>query len=427
MQYNLSVYRRTLLSLPLSFGGWSLLAQPHRAGSLKITAVELFRVDGHRQAVRGVDEQYQVNPLHVYAELRPRPYHDSPSPAKSMAATSALYLRIGTDAGVEGLYGPIDREAALVVHEQLRPFLIGKDPLAGEILWDQMYRSNRHSRRGLYMMAISAVDNTLWDLRGRYFETPVYRLLGGPGRRVVDVYASCLGFSLEPDSLRRKAAALKQEGYRYQKWFLAYGPGDGAEGLKKNVEVVRILRETVGDEVDLMFDVFQGWDLNYALAWAKLAEPYRPRWIEEASHAEKLQSFAELRRHTSIPVASGEHIYGRWEAQQYMQAGALNVIQADPEWCGGVSELVKICTLASIYDVHVIPHGHSVHTALHTIASQSPMTCPMGEYLVHKMESYHHFERHPLQPEKGRITLPERPGFGIELDPARIEKRSAFP
>jgi L-rhamnonate dehydratase len=393
---------------------------------LKIAAVEVARLEGHREATAGVDRQFQANPLHVYDELRPAPYHDSPNPTKRSTAVSALYLKIRTDQGLDGLYGPIDKEVAIVVLDQLRPFLIGKDALAGETLWDQMHRSNRHSRRGLFLMGISAVDNTLWDLRGRYYKTPVYRLLGGPTRASAEAYASCLGYSLEPEAVRRRALQFKEEGFRYQKWFLAYGPGDGPEGLRKNVELVRILRETVGDDVHLMFDVYSGWDQTYALEWAKQVERYHPHWLEEAVHPEKVESFANLRRSVGFPIASGEHFYGRWEVEEYLKAGALNIVQADPEWCGGVSELVKICTVASLHDVQVIPHGHAIHAALHVVASQSPMTCPLVEYLVIKMSSYYHFEKDAPRAVRGRIALPERPGFGIEWDPAKIEKQSAM-
>ena len=399
-------------------------AQPSHSGKLRIAAVELVRLEGRREVVTGANAQHQVNPLHIYEEHRPKPYRDSPQPTRTARGVGALYLRIKTNAGLEGLYGPIDREAAVVVDQQLKPFLIGKDPLAGEALWDQMHRQNRHSRRGHFMMGISAVDNALWDLRGRYYQAPVYRLLGGPTRPRIDAYASCLGFSHEPAALRARVQQFKSEGFRYQKWFLAYGPGDGAEGLRRNVELVRNLREAAGDDVDLMFDAFSGWDLNYALDWAKQVEPVRPRWIEEAFHPEKIESFVQLRRATSITVASGEHFYGRWEVHEYLKAGALQVVQADPEWCGGASELVKICTVCSLHDVQAIPHGHSLHAALHVVASQSPMTCPMVEYLVLKMSSYYHFEKHQLIPEGGRIALPERPGFGIELDPAKVEKET---
>lgn len=395
-----------------------------RAGKLKISAVEIWKMEGHREAVSGINGQHQVKPQDVYDELRPKPYHESANPTKRTVPTSALYLKIKSDQGPEGLYGPIDPEAAIVVDRQLKPFLLGKDPLAGEKLWDQMYGLDRHSRHGLYLMGISAVDNTLWDLRGKYFDAPVYRLLGGPTRPAVEAYASCLGSSVEPEPMRKRALALKEAGYRYEKWFMAYGPGDGPEGMTKNVEMVRILRETLGEEMPIMFDAFNGWNLTYATEWAHRVERYRPHWIEEAFHPEKLESFVALRRGISFPVASGEHLYGRWEVEKYLQAGALNVLQADPEWCGGVSELIKICAVASLHDVQVIPHGHSIHAALHVIASQTPQTCPLLEYLLLKMESYYHFEKDPLRPVAGKVALPERPGFGIDLDPAKVEKQS---
>jgi L-rhamnonate dehydratase len=389
---------------------------------LKITSVEIWELRGHRESVRGIDQQYQVSPNDIYDELRRQPYRDA-APVTAKAPVSALYLKIGTDAGLEGLYGPIDKEVAIVVDQQLRPFLMGKDGLAQEKLWDQMYRSNRHARRGFLLMAISAVDNTLWDLRGRFFKTPVYRLLGGPSRKSVEAYASCLGYSLELDKAQARAAQIKSDGYRYQKWFLAYGPGDGPEGMRKNVDLVRVLRETVGEDVELMFDVYSGWDLSYTLEWAKQVERYRPRWIEEATQAEKISSFAALRKGTSIPIASGEHIQGRWEVYDYLKEGALSVVQCDPEWCGGTSELMKICTVASIFDVPVIPHGHSLHAALHVIAGQSPAVCPLAEYLILKMRSYYHFEKHAPVPQRAHFELTDGPGYGIEFDDSMIESK----
>src|SRR5206468_3635854 len=212
----------------------------HTGSPLKIEAVELLELHGRYTDEAGVNRQPQVNPLDVYDDLRPAPYTDKPSGSKEVL-TTAIYLHIRTAGGIDGLYGPIEKSAAVVVNDELRPFLIGKDALAGEALWDQMYRSNRHSRDGFFMMAISAVDNTLWDIRGRYYNVPVYRLLGGPTRSSVEMYASCLGFSLEPAAVRTRALANKNEGYRYQKWFMGYGPGSGPEGMRKNVELVRIL------------------------------------------------------------------------------------------------------------------------------------------------------------------------------------------
>jgi L-rhamnonate dehydratase len=408
-----------------SLNAQSAPANSHADGPLKIEAVELMELHGTYTEEAGVDQQPQVNPLDIYDQLRHAPYANKPSGSKQVH-TSAVYLRIRTSGGIEGLYGPIEKAAAVVVQMELRPFLIGKDALAGEALWDQMYRSDRQSRDGLFMMGISAVDNTLWDIRGKYYGVPVYRLLGGPTRSSVEMYCSNLGFSLEPEAVRARALQNKRDGFRYQKWFIGYGPGSGPEGMRKNVELVRILRETVGDDTELMFDSFSGWDQDYALEWAHQVEQYRPHWMEESTHPEKIESFAAMRRSTTIPIASGEHFYGRWEVERYLQAGALSVVQADPEWCGGTSELLRIGTVASLHDVPVIPHGHSLRAAIHVIASQSPMTFPLGEYLIIKMRHYYHFESNPLTVERAHIALPTGAGFNVQLDPAKIESQTVL-
>ena len=100
------------------------------------------------------------------------------------------------------------------------------------------------------------------------------------------------------------------------------------------------------------------------------------------------------------------------------------MVQADPEWCGGVSELVKICAIASVHGAHVIPHGHSIHAAMHVVASQSPDVCPLVEYLIGKMDgNYYYFEKNAPRAVNGKLTLPDKPGFGIEFDSSKINKR----
>ena len=399
-------------------GGYAAMAAESRC---RIEALEIWEYSGTREAERGVNGQYQVQPLHIYEALRPKEYRDGVA-SKGPQKTTAIYLKLKASGGLEGLYGPVDREAAIVIDQQLREFLIGKDALAGDVVWDQMWRLNRHGRAGIFMMAISAVDNALWDLRGRYFKVPVYRLLGGPSRNSVAVYGSTLGSSLEVGKVAARAKELYAQGFVNQKWFLADGPGAGAEGFARNVRVAEILRETLGAGAGIMFDVFNGWDLGYALRWCKAVEGLRPRWLEEPFSSEKVEAFARLSASTSVPIAAGEHFYGRWEVQSFLRADAVRVVQADPEWCGGVSELKKICTLASVYDVPVIPHGHNLHAALHVVASENPSTCPLGEFLVLKMASYYHFDRNALIPKGGKIELGEGPGFGMEMEEGKIEK-----
>lgn len=389
---------------------------------LKIENIELWKLHGSFQSKQSA-WQGSVNPIHIYPENQPGDWKLVINPKEEERNYSANYIIIKTNKGLDGVYGPIDGETLFVISRQLKNFLIGQDPLATEMIWDKMYRLNRHGRAGHFMMGISAVDNALWDLKGKYYGVPVYRLLGGPTRNEVDVYASTLGYSVQPGDIEQNAKWFKDMGFRYQKWFIPFGPGNGIEGLNFNIEMVKNLRTSLGPGYEIMFDAFSGWDLIYAQRWAYAVEEYRPRWIEEAFSMDKMDSFVQLKTKTNIPVATGEHFYNRWEVKRFLSANALNIVQADPEWCGGTSELVKICTLASAFDVQVIPHGHNLHAALHVIASQSPMTCPLGEYLFDKMSHYNHFHKYQLKPENGKILLPDISGFALEWDESKIEKK----
>jgi L-rhamnonate dehydratase len=413
-----------LACLPLSVR--DIFAASSNISDLVISEVEILRLTGTHEVVRGRNRQHQVQPLHLYEDRRPAPYHDAENPRREQLPLTQHYVRIRTQGGMEGLYGAVDREALPVLLGPLRTLLIGQNALAIERLWDQMYRSNRHSRASHYMMAISYLDNALWDLRGRYFGTPVFRLLGGPTQQPVRVYGSCLGFSIEPEVAAKRAAQLKKDGFIHQKWFLGYGPSDGAKGMDLNVELVRALREAVGDDAQIMFDAYQGWDLQYAIEWARKVERYRPYFLEEATPVADLESFIRLSKATSIPLATGEHFYNRWEVEQFLKADAIQYVQADPEWCGGVSEVVKICTLASVHGIKVVPHCHNVHAALHIVASQSPAVCPMGEYLINYVPEKLHFMKDPILTTNGFVELLEKPGFGIELDTAKITKQEAL-
>jgi L-alanine-DL-glutamate epimerase-like enolase superfamily enzyme len=394
---------------------------------LIISEVDILKLTGTHELVPGLNRQYQVNPLHLYEERRPKPFKDPPEGTKANRRPLAhYYLRIRTKGGAFGIYGMVDKEALPVLLGTLRPLVIGQNALAVERIWDQMYRSNRHSRASHFMMAISYMDNALWDLRGRHFGAPVFRLLGGPTQLPVRVYGSCLGFSIDPPLAGKRAAQLKKDGFIHQKWFLGFGPGDGPRGMDLNVQLVKSLREAVGDEVQIMFDAYQGWDLQYAIEWCRKVEQYRPYFVEEAVPMSDLESFIRLSKATTIPIATGEHIYGRWEAEQFFKNDALQFIQADPEWCGGVSETVKIANLASVHGVKLLPHCHNVHAALHIVASQSPAVCPFGEYLINHVPEKLHFMKDPLVAANGHVQLSEKPGFGIELDAAKIDKQEVL-
>ncbi|CAN5394217.1 galactonate dehydratase [soil metagenome] len=388
-----------------------------------IDAVEIIQVSGPFTSTPGINRQPQIRPSDIYPELRtPAPYRGKQGMKEVTGNITHNYIRIKTKGGIEGLYGALDNEIIEQVMKQLRPFLLGKDALAVETLGDQMYRNNRHSRAGHYMMAISAVDNALWDIRGKYFKTPVYELLGGPTRKEVRVYGSCLSYSVEKGKAGPRAKQLYDDGFLHQKWFMGYGPGDGMPGLNRSIELVEELRDALGNDAQIMFDAFMGWDVPFATAWCTAVEKYRPYWLEEAFPVDHLESFKQLRKNTSIPIATGEHFYSRWEVLNFLKEGAIEIVQADPEWCGGVSELVKICNLSSSYGAKVFPHGHNIHAALHVVASQSPEVCPLVEYLINHMPNKVHFQKDPLLTTNGILQLPSKPGFGIELDERKITK-----
>jgi L-alanine-DL-glutamate epimerase-like enolase superfamily enzyme len=388
---------------------------------VKISDVRLTQVDGEYDPTAGYSVERQVGALDLYPEYREREA-SAPSAEELAIPTpiSEIYLRIDTDEGITGIFGPIMKDQAFQIDTRLRPHLLGRDPLAGERLWDVMYRHDRHGRKGYMMMAISAVDLALWDIRGKAAGMPVYRLLGGPTREAVPAYASCLGMSLEPEKVRERAQALTDAGFRAQKWFFRYGPGHGREALEKNMGLVRTLREAVGEDVDLMFDAWLGWDLPFAVEMGQRMAPYHPRWLEEPLQPDRIDTFAEIRRRTGIPLSAGEHVYTRWGFKPLLDAEAIDIVQADPDWTGGISEMVKICALASAYDRQVIPHGHSVIPALHLIASQSPAVCPLLEYLLVHATRKQWFHKEKFVPENGRVHLPQVPGLGLALDPDRV-------
>lgn len=343
------------------------------------------------------------------------------------SGNKSIYYTGKTAGGVEGIYGPIDADAALLADKLLSKKVLGRNALEHEAIWNHMFDTNRHSRGSHYLMGMSTIDNLLWDMKGQIFGQPVYKILGGD-RKEVPVYGSALGFSQEPDEMQAKARELKAQGYTRQKWFLNHtSPQEGPGRLADNVEKVRLLREALGEDADLMIDTLFNWDLPYAAAWAKRVEKYNLRWFEEPFPTANLDAFIELSRETRIPIATGEHFYGRWDVQKFLRDDAIRVVQADPEWCGGVSELLKMCAIASVYGAHVIPHGHSIHAAMHVVASQSPDVCPLVEYLIQKMNGhYYYFEKEAPRPVSGILTLPDRPGFGIELDNSKISEKEAI-
>jgi L-alanine-DL-glutamate epimerase-like enolase superfamily enzyme len=291
--------------------------------------------------------------------------------------------------------------------------------MENRLIWDTMSRFERHSRAGAMMMAISAVDNALWDLKGKILGQPVYKILGG-GRDQLKVYTSMLGFSTEPKKAAERAKWMKDKGVQAQKWFFSYGPNDGIAGMRKNLDMAFAVREALGYDYELMFDCWMGWDIAYAKQAFRELAPVKPMWVEEVLRPHMQDGYARLKEDTDMPLSAGEHLYTRMEVNSYLKAGIFDVIQSDPEWCGGITETMRIVDLCETYGTRMIPHGHLLLPCMHIVAAQSPQTCPYVEYLVIYLHGRTFMvEPHPLA-ENGTLTMPQTPGLGGDFDMAKV-------
>lgn len=390
---------------------------------MKITKLRVRRLTGTMATKGPMWEDRLVRPIDIYPEHRGDPWRTGGEQLNdSRFRLTQDFLDIETDGDITGRAGPLWPDAARLVLTQLSPLLLGQDPLAIERLWDQMHRFQVHGRQGDAMIALSAVDCALWDIKGQAFEQPIWRILGGPTRTEMPAYASMLGYAVDDLGLvRERALRFKEQGYAAQKWFFRHGPMSGYEGLHKNVALVRTLRETLGEDYDIMLDCWQSMNLDYAVSLCDRIAEFRPRWLEEPFMPDRIDSHVKLKAKTHIPLSGAEHEYTRWGFKRFVEKDALDILQPDIYWCGGLSETLKIAAYATTHDLIVIPHGHSTPIGIHFSVAQSPIHTPYQEYLDKWNDINMHFLQHPLRPLGGAIGLPDAFGANMALDPAKIE------
>jgi L-rhamnonate dehydratase len=339
---------------------------------------------------------------------------------------SWLVVEIETDEGHIGIgnAGLCPDVTKKIIDSKLASLLIGENPLNTEYLFEKMYRSTvAYGRKGAVIAAISALDIALWDIKGLAFNQPVFMLLGGRTKPHIETYYSRL-YTRDLDSLQTEAAHYKAEGFTGMKLRCGYPLTDGLTGLKKNVEMVRVVRETVGDDVDIMLEAYMGFNFPYAKQLLKALEPYNLRWVEELMLPDEIQNFAKLKQYTDIPLSGGEHEYTRYGFHDLLQTGALDIFQFDTNRVGGFTEAQKICNMALVHGVEVIPHGGQMHN-LHVVMSS--FACPMAEYFpqteieVGNEMFWYIFDGEAIA-ENGKLQLDDtKPGMGLTLKTEGLE------
>jgi L-alanine-DL-glutamate epimerase-like enolase superfamily enzyme len=338
-----------------------------------------------------------------------------------------VLVELFTDAGLVGLgnaaLSPLLTKACIDTY--LKPLLLGADPWDTEYLWQHMYRRTMaFGRKGVAMTAISAVDIALWDLLGKFARQPVYRLLGGRTKQRVPVYASRL-YALPLDELRIEAQRYKDEGYKAMKMRFGWGPVDGAEGMQRNVALVRTVREVVGDGIDVMADAYMGWTLDYAKRMLPLLEPFHLRWLEEPVIPDDTRGYKELKAYGSVPIAGGEHEFTIFGFRDLLEANALDYIQFDTNRVGGISQARKISAMAEAYQIPVVPHAgqmHNYHVVMASLNSPMAEFFPKVEVEVGNELFWYIFDGEPV-PVDGYIDLDEStPGLGLSVNEESLKR-----
>ena len=356
----------------------------------------------------------------------------------SNAKRNWLIVRIQTDEGIEGIGESSmlssDPIVEAVIQEWSENYLVGKDPLAGQVHWTRLHQDNLGRGGRLYSTVLSGIDIALWDLKGKILGVPVYQLLGGPFRDKLRVYAN--GWYTNPASpevIAEEAKNVVDMGYTAMKFDpfgkIAYTT-ISPEEAQLSVDRVAAVREAVGPDVDILIEVHARFNVYTAVDLAKRMEQYRPFWYEEPVSQENTNEMRQVRDRINIPVATGERLYLKFPFFDLVKNEAVDILQPDICNAGGITELHKIGSMAEAQHVMMAPHN--TNSAVGTVASFH-LDTSMPNFLI---QEYHaeFYEPHYFQvvqglprQKDGYVNLPEGPGLGISLDNELLDKHPYLP
>jgi galactonate dehydratase len=352
-----------------------------------------------------------------------------------VGSRNLLFVKVETDQGLHGIgeaYSCGPDEATVATIQDFKRWLVGQDPRNIEHLWAMMYNFTRFPGGLVVNAAISGIEHALWDISGKAAGLPVYRLLGGKCRDKIRVYQSASGN--DPRTVAQRAKALVQKyGYTAVK-IQPHPPGGNArpynQVTRAAVERVAAVREAVGPDVDIGVDVHaKFFEVSRALRVARAIEPYHPMWLEEPIRPENVEAMAKLAAHVSVPLASGECNYTKHEFRNILAAQALDILQPDICLCGGLLEMKKIAAMAEAHYVMVAPHNPMgpVATMVNVHFAASTPNFFILEYHPDDEAPRKDLLKEPFLVKDGYLTVPDKPGFGIELNEEAFGKYPARP
>lgn len=348
------------------------------------------------------------------------------------------FLEIETDSGIAGWGEPVVEGRASTVKaavEELSEYLLGKDPLRIEDIWNTLYRGGFYRGGPILMSAIAGIDQALWDIKGKYYNAPVYDLMGGACRDKMRVY-SWIGGD-RPSDVAAAALQKKKEGFSAVKMNATEELNyiDSYQKIDEVLERVASIREACGPYFGIAVDFHGRVHKPMAKILAKKLEEFSPMFLEEPVLCDVMEDFVEIARATQIPLATGERLFSRWDFKRLLELHCIDIIQPDLSHAGGVTEVKKIAGMAEAYDVALAPHCPLGPIAL-AACLQVDATCHNAVIQEQSIGIHYNKDRSVLDYvtnqedfkfTDGTVRLPRLPGLGATMNKELICREAETP
>jgi len=357
-----------------------------------------------------------------------------------------VLLQLLTDQGVTGVgdaavaYGTGAASAAAMVKELVQQFVVGKNPFAIEAIWSDMYDHTFWAKGGgtIIFAGISAIEQALWDIKGKCLGVPVCEMLGGKMRDKVRVYANGWSFRCtQPAEFAREAQRVVKDGYTALKFYPLATAEMDAEGHIRHVSLrsidsaaerkalasVQAVRDSIGPNVDLMLDVSAELTTDAIIRLGRQFEQWKIAFLEEPVDPSDVEALKKVSEHVNIPIAVGERIYTRYGFRRVMELHAADILQPDIGNTGGIMETKKVAAMAETYNMRIQPHNCSSPVCT---AASVQLDATIANFYIQELYPYRkaeHFaivDRAPeLEVTNGYLPVSDRPGLGVELSEDR--------